>query len=73
MMEELNHTQGRWLSVWAKKEVPLLVYPVYLSYPPDIQLAVRNGTMSIGHAALLINVDTVDKQLYIFLMRCIRD
>jgi len=27
---------------------------------------VRHGTISIGHARAIINVDTVDKQLYIF-------
>jgi len=37
-----------------------------LKLPPDIQLAVRNGELSMGHARALINVDTVDKQLYIY-------
>ena len=37
-----------------------------LKLPPDIQLAVRNGGLSMGHARALINVDTIDKQLYIF-------
>ncbi|MGQ7383460.1 hypothetical protein ACTGY9_12585, partial [Streptococcus suis] len=33
---------------------------------PDIQLAVRNGNLSMGHARALINIDTVDKQLYVY-------
>ncbi len=37
-----------------------------LKLHPDIQLAVRNSTMSMGHARALINIDTVDKQLYVF-------
>ncbi len=37
-----------------------------LRLPPDIQIAVRNGEISMGHARALINVDTIDKQLYIF-------
>src|SRR5947199_8643770 len=37
-----------------------------LKLPPDIQLAVRNGEISMGHARALINIDTVDKQLYVF-------
>jgi ParB family chromosome partitioning protein len=37
-----------------------------LKLPPDIQVAVRNGEISMGHARALINVDTIDKQLYIF-------
>jgi ParB family chromosome partitioning protein len=37
-----------------------------LKLPPDIQLAVRNGELSMGHARALVNVDTIDKQLFIF-------
>ena len=37
-----------------------------LKLPPDIQVAVRNGVISMGHARAIINVDVVDKQLYIF-------
>ena len=37
-----------------------------LKLPPDIQHAVRLGAISMGHARAIINVDTVDKQLYIF-------
>jgi ParB family chromosome partitioning protein len=37
-----------------------------LKLPPDIQVAVRNGVISMGHARALINVDMVDKQLFIF-------
>ena len=37
-----------------------------LKLPPDIQLAVRNNELSMGHARALINVDTVDRQLYIY-------
>jgi ParB-like chromosome segregation protein Spo0J len=37
-----------------------------LKLPPDIQIAVRNGEISMGHARALINVDTIEKQLYIF-------
>jgi ParB family chromosome partitioning protein len=37
-----------------------------LKLPPDIQIAVRNGKLSMGHARALVNVDTIDKQLYIF-------
>src|SRR5206468_834125 len=37
-----------------------------LKLPPDIQIAVRNSEISMGHARALINVDTIDKQLFIF-------
>ena len=32
----------------------------------DIQVAVRNAVISMGHARALINVDVVDKQLFIY-------
>ncbi len=37
-----------------------------LKLPPDIQLAVRSGELSMGHARALINVDTIDRQLFIY-------
>ena len=37
-----------------------------LKLPPDIQLAVRNGALSMGHARALINIDTIDKQIYVY-------
>jgi ParB family chromosome partitioning protein len=37
-----------------------------LKLPPDIQVAVRSGEISMGHARALVNVDTIDKQLFIF-------
>nr|WKN34672.1 ParB/RepB/Spo0J family partition protein [Tunicatimonas sp. TK19036] len=37
-----------------------------LKLPPDIQAALRDNRMSMGHARALINVDTVEHQLHIF-------
>ena len=37
-----------------------------LKLPPDIQVAVRTAVITMGHARALINVDVIDKQLYIF-------
>jgi ParB family chromosome partitioning protein len=37
-----------------------------LKLPPDIQVAVRSNELSMGHARALVNVDTVDKQLYLY-------
>jgi ParB family chromosome partitioning protein len=37
-----------------------------LKLPPDIQVAVRTGQLSMGHARALINVDKLEKQLFIF-------
>lgn len=37
-----------------------------LKLPPDIQIALRDGTLSMGHARALIAIDNVDQQLDIF-------
>jgi ParB family chromosome partitioning protein len=37
-----------------------------LRLPPDIQIAVRDNKLSMGHARAIINVENSDKQLYIF-------
>jgi ParB family transcriptional regulator, chromosome partitioning protein len=37
-----------------------------LKLPPDIIVAVRNGSLSMGHARALINVGEVDKQLFVY-------
>ncbi|MFN2457551.1 MAG: ParB/RepB/Spo0J family partition protein [Chitinophagaceae bacterium] len=66
MMEELNHTQEQVAERMGKDRSTVTNYVRLLKLPPDIQVAVRNGELSMGHARALINVDTVDKQLYIF-------
>ncbi|HHP7240755.1 MAG TPA: ParB/RepB/Spo0J family partition protein [Cyclobacteriaceae bacterium] len=37
-----------------------------LKLPPDIQIALRDGKLSMGHARTLINIENVDLQLDIF-------
>jgi len=37
-----------------------------LKLPPDIQIALRDQTLSMGHARALINVSTIAAQLHIF-------
>src|SRR5947209_6233100 len=66
MMEELNHTQEQVAERMGKDRTTVTNYIRLLKLPPDIQIAVRNGELSMGHARALINVDTIDKQLYIF-------
>jgi ParB family chromosome partitioning protein len=34
--------------------------------PPDVQIAVRDNKISMGHARAIINVENPDQQLYIF-------
>lgn len=66
MMEELSHTQEQVAERMGKDRSTVTNYLRLLKLPPDIQVAVRSGEISMGHARAIINVDTVDKQLYIF-------
>ncbi len=66
MMEELNHTQEQVAERMGKERTTVTNYLRLLKLPPDIQLAVRNGTLSMGHARALVNIDTIDKQLYVY-------
>ena len=66
MMEELNHTQEEVAERMGKERSTVANYIRLLKLPPDIQVAVRKGDISMGHARALVNVDTVDKQLFIF-------
>ncbi len=66
MMEELDYTQEQVAERMGKDRSTVANFVRLLKLPPDIQLAVRSGELSMGHARALINVDTIDKQLFIF-------
>jgi ParB family chromosome partitioning protein len=66
LMEEWEYTQEQLAERMGKERSTITNYIRLLKLPPDIQIAVRNGTISMGHARALINVDVVDKQLFIF-------
>ena len=66
LMDELDYTQEQMAERMGKERSTVTNYIRLLKLPPDIQAAVRNGIISMGHARALINVDMVDKQLYIF-------
>ena len=66
MMDELNYTQEQVAERMGKERSTVTNYIRLLKLPPDIQLAVRNGELSMGHARALINIDTIDKQLYVY-------
>lgn len=66
MMEELDYTQEQVAERMGKDRSTVANFIRLLKLPPDIQLAVRSGELSMGHARALINVDTVDRQLYIY-------
>jgi ParB family chromosome partitioning protein len=66
MMDELNYTQEQVSERMGKERSTVANYVRLLKLPPDIQVALRSNLISMGHARALINVDTVDKQLYLF-------
>ena len=66
LMEDLEYTQEQVAERMGKERSTVANYIRLLKLPPDIQIAVRNGSISMGHARALINVDVVDKQLFIF-------
>lgn len=66
MMDELDHTQEEVAERMGKDRSTITNYIRLLKLPPDIQVAVRTGEISMGHARALINVDKVEMQLFIF-------
>ncbi|MEO7801427.1 MAG: ParB/RepB/Spo0J family partition protein [Ginsengibacter sp.] len=66
LMEELDYTQEQLAERMGKERSTVTNYIRLLRLPPDIQVAVRNASISMGHARALVNVDVIDKQLYIF-------
>ena len=66
MMDELDLTQEQVAESMGKDRSTVTNYIRLLKLPPDIQVAVRNGELSMGHARALINVDMIDKQIFIF-------
>jgi ParB family chromosome partitioning protein len=57
--EELGERVG-------KNRATVTNYLRLLRLPPDIQIAVRDNKLSMGHARAIINVENADRQLYIF-------
>ncbi len=66
LMDELEYTQEQVAERMGKERSTVTNYIRLLKLPPDIQVAVRTAVISMGHARALINVDVVEKQLYIF-------
>lgn len=57
--EELGERVG-------KNRATVTNYLRLLRLPPDIQIAVRDNKLSMGHARAIVNVENPEKQLYIF-------
>jgi ParB family chromosome partitioning protein len=63
MMDELEYTQEQVADRMGKDRSTVANVIRLLKLPPDIQLAVRKGTLSMGHARALIALELVDAQL----------
>lgn len=66
LMDECDFTQEQLASRVSKDRSTVTNYLRLLKLPPDIQAAVRNATLTMGHARTLISLDAVEKQLYLF-------
>ncbi len=66
LMDDLDYTQEKVAERMGKERSTVTNYIRLLKLPPDIQIAVRNGIITMGHARALITVAEVDKQLFIF-------
>jgi ParB family chromosome partitioning protein len=65
MMEECNMKQEQLGERVGKNRSTITNYLRLLKLPPAIQISIRDQKISMGHARALINVDDVDKQLFI--------
>lgn len=66
LMEELSYNQEQVAERMGKDRTTVANYIRLLKLPPDIQVAVRKGELSFGHARALINVDNIDQQLFVY-------
>ncbi len=66
LMDDLSYTQDQLAERMGKDRSTVANFIRILKLPPDIQVAVRNGKISRGHAVAIIGVEEVDKQLAIF-------
>lgn len=55
-----------------KKRSTVTNYLRLLRLPPDVQAAIRDGKIGMGHARALVNIENIDQQLDIF-KRIIKD
>ncbi|RAJ83419.1 ParB family chromosome partitioning protein [Chitinophaga dinghuensis] len=66
LMEECNLTQEQVADRMGKERSTVTNYIRLLKLPPDIQVAVRNGILSMGHARVLTGIEKVENQLFLF-------
>ena len=65
-MEECKLTQERMSERVGKKRSTIANYLRLLKLPAEIQVGLRDGKISMGHARALVNVSNSETQLNIF-------
>jgi ParB family transcriptional regulator, chromosome partitioning protein len=66
LMDECSLTQEQVADRMKKERSTVANYLRLLKLPPDIQKAVRDGALSMGHARAIIGLENVDEQLYVY-------
>jgi ParB family chromosome partitioning protein len=66
LISECNLKQDELGERVGKNRATVTNYLRLLKLPPDIQIAVRDAKLSMGHARAIINVENSEQQLYIF-------
>ncbi len=66
LLTECNLKQEELGTRVGKNRATVTNYLRLLKLPPDIQIAVRDNKISMGHARALINVESADRQLFLF-------
>jgi ParB family chromosome partitioning protein len=66
LMDECELTQEQVSERMKKERSTVANYLRLLKLPPDIQKAVRDGNLTMGHARAIIGLEHVDQQLYVY-------
>ena len=66
LISECNLNQEQLGDRVGKNRATVTNYLRLLKLPPDIQIAVRDNKITMGHARAIINVENPEQQLYIF-------
>ncbi len=66
LIDECTLTQEQLSQKVSKQRSTITNYLRLLKLPVEIQLAIRNGDISMGHARALINIEDTDKQIDLY-------
>ena len=66
LMDEVGLTQEQVAERMKKERSTVANFLRLLKLPPDIQKAVRDGQLSMGHARAIIGLEHVEQQLYVY-------